>query len=1079
MATKRGQLRYARLERLEQRSLLTAIAVADLYLSDVPDSTGLIHTSAVANGNFYFGVVNRLSTAASGKPELWKSDGTPAGTQLLKSFNTTVFASDKPAISNLTNINGTLYFTVSTDQFFGEFELWKSDGTADGTTLVKAFTTSNSYDPNFGPSSLNFTPVGNQLFFTTGGSASSPQLWVSDGTPLGTTQIGSTFSSISKLTDFGGALYFSGGASNSGLWKSNGTTLGTTFVKSISFGSAAPVVVGSTLYFTDFTAALYESDGSAGGTRPVVPSGGPSAVVNLAASNGKLFFSGSDSNGSELWESDGSAGGTFRIADIRPGSSGSNPTSLTDVNGTLYFIAGDGSSGTELWSSDGTNAGTARVSDIELGSASSTPRNLTNVNGTLYFSAQTTAAGRELWKTNGSDAGTMIVKDLYTSIGGSLPQNLVGLGNLDFFQAVDPVAGFSQFVSDGTAGGTVLLKDLVDQTLDVTISLASRADGSLLYSAGDTTNTGRELYITDSSANSGALVKDIFTGSTGSSPANLLEMNGVVYFAATDNTHGTELWQSDGTSVGTILLKDLNTQTSSASSSPTSFIRDGNLFLFNAFDTTGPQWLFKSDGTAAGTVPVLTSGSQHIALSGPIVLLNGFVYYGLNSISRTNGTSSSTIKVIGTSIFNGKLALANGKLWIGGDNGSTGRELWTSDGTTEGTVLVKDIAPGSTPSFGVNSSSPEGFTVFDGWVYFAASDAVNGRELWRTDGTAANTTLVKDIYNDGFTGLFAAGSSPDRFAPGRDALLFAARDADHGYELWRTDGTSAGTTLVKDIFTGLTDSTIRSMMNVGGTIYFTADDGVHGRELWTTDGTAAGTFMLADINPGPGSSNPMNLYNANGKLYFTANDGVSGPKLYVINDTTPPTVWRAKWSYDHKPNVLSLTMNENVSATLASSDFQLINPATGLPVPGVTWTYAYDTETNTATFTFTGPNGGVIPDGNYRLLLPADSMGDLAGNTNADYALDFFSLTGDANHDRFVNALDFNSVASNFGKSSKTFPDGDFNFDGKVNTLDFNSVATHFNTQLDPASPEPPAAALTSQKSLFSGSQVRLIDGLI
>ena len=119
--------------------------------------------------------------------------------------------------------------------------------------------------------------------------------------------------------------------------------------------------------------------------------------------------------------------------------------------------------------------------------------------------------------------------------------------------------------------------------------------------------------------------------------------------------------------------------------------------------------------------------------------------------------------------------------------------------------------------------------------------------------------------------------------------------APHGNELWKTDGTAAGTVLVKDINPGgysgyggyYPDSSFpANLTNVGGTLFFTANDGINGAELWKSDGTTAGTVMVKDISPGAYygliSSNPANLTNVGGKLFFSANDGNHRPELWKV-----------------------------------------------------------------------------------------------------------------------------------------------------------------------------------------------------
>jgi ELWxxDGT repeat protein len=131
----------------------------------------------------------------------------------------------------------------------------------------------------------------------------------------------------------------------------------------------------------------------------------------------------------------------------------------------------------------------------------------------------------------------------------------------------------------------------------------------------------------------------------------------------------------------------------------------------------------------------------------------------------------------------------NNMLYFSADDGSTGVELWKSDGTADGTKRVKDInsGPGSGNLFGL--------TVFNGALYFSANGGMAGAELWKSDGTEGGTMQVKDINPLG-------DSSPRAFTVLNGALLFSADDGGTGRELWRTDGTEEGTMRVKDVCPG-------------------------------------------------------------------------------------------------------------------------------------------------------------------------------------------------------------------------------------------------------------------------------------
>ena len=186
----------------------------------------------------------------------------------------------------------------------------------------------------------------------------------------------------------------------------------------------------------------------------------------------------------------------------------------------------------------------------------------------------------------------------------------------------------------------------------------------------------------------------------------------------------------------------------------------------------------------------------------------------------------------------------NGVMFFTARAETTGVELWKTDGTGAGTVLVKDIWPGSFPG-----PSPHSFTNVNGTLFFFASDPDHGAELWKSDGTAGGTVLVQDIVSGPGSSVSPTGA--DRVV--KDGVLyFVASDISHGYELWRSDGTAAGTFMVRDIRTntpsGLSPGT-SGLINVNGTLFFAANDGVTGNELWSSDGTSAGQLSLGTSRP--------------------------------------------------------------------------------------------------------------------------------------------------------------------------------------------------------------------------------------
>jgi ELWxxDGT repeat protein len=135
--------------------------------------------------------------------------------------------------------------------------------------------------------------------------------------------------------------------------------------------------------------------------------------------------------------------------------------------------------------------------------------------------------------------------------------------------------------------------------------------------------------------------------------------------------------------------------------------------------------------------------------------------------------------------------------------------------------------------------------------------------------------MVKDIWP-------AGTAYPHYLVNVNGTLYFRANDGIHGVELWKSDGTAQGTLMVKDIVTGAADTWIDQLLDVNGTLYFQADDTVAGRELWKSDGTPTGTLMVADIRPGPMGSMPTHLAAWLTTLYVRANDGLHGDELWSL-----------------------------------------------------------------------------------------------------------------------------------------------------------------------------------------------------
>lgn len=675
------------------------------------------------NGFIYFVAIDNSSVPNGSDPgtnnyELWRSNGTTAGTSILKDINPGPIGSNP---QNFKEINGELYF-IANDGSHG-IELWKTDGSTSGTVMVKdihpgakdGFTQTNYLSYNTIPF-LVVWQQGSTFYFIANDSASTAsqavgtnnvELWKSDGTAAGTVlvkdinpgQINS--SSPSGFNIVNGTLYFKAndGVNGAELWKTDGSTAGTVLVKDINPGVNSGFEYASSNSYNNIAFNVVWQQGN----------------TFYFVANNYSTVAGADTNNIELWKSDGTTSGTVMLKDINPGNAfSSSPNYFNVVNNTLYFSARDAANGIELWKTDGSTVGTVLVKDINPGAKSGFEyaNNFGFVSlpfipvwqqgSTFYFIANdnTSAGGTsthniELWKSDGTAAGTVMVKDIYTgAANGSFPSYFNVINNTLFFEAKDATNGTELWKSDGTASGTVLVKDI---------------------------NPGTK---------SGFEYADNF-GFTALPFVPVWQQGSTFYFVANDNTagggtstHNIELWKSDGTTGGTVMVKDINPGVA-ASSSPDNFNIFNGVLYFRAKTAANGIELWKTDGSSGGTTLVKD--------------INPGAVGGLTTVRYNyyNNIYFSIVGQQGSSFY----FVANNYASVPNSNivGTNNVELWMTDGTTAGTTQVADICSGNT------GSDPANFAVALGKLFFKANDCTTGSELWVLNGVSAG---VEDITAD-------------------------------------------------------------------------------------------------------------------------------------------------------------------------------------------------------------------------------------------------------------------------------------------------------------------------------------------
>jgi ELWxxDGT repeat protein len=671
---------------------------------------------------------------------------------------------------------------------------------------------------------------------------------------------------------------------------------------------------------------------------------------------GFAYFRGEDRiRGSELWRSDGTTAGTTLVRDVCPGVCSSTPSELTVLGSTIYFRADDGVHGSSLWKTDGTAAGTVLVKAVE-------PSRLAAFGSLVAFAAASPSQGQELWRSDGTAAGTLPLGDLRPGSEGSSPQPIGDLSGVLLFHADDGTHGRELWKTDGTAAGTVLVKDLNPGSgtgfLAGYPEPSAVAGGRLLFRAYPN-YPFQELWASDGTTAGtvrlGTVVPNL------SSTTGFATLDGTLFFSGQDG-----LWKSDGTGAGTVRVKE------TPGGAPQELTAAGDRLYFWITDLEPSTSLWSSDGTEAGTVQVPLPSGVSLSYSYHSFLALGdlLIFYGFRSDTdlepwATDGTQAGTI-LLGD-VYPGantsspphfnlsgtqERGIAAGGLWIFRANTPDGWELWASDGTPAGTGLVERLDESELS--GLQPELPDSIYLpykadLAGTLLLSADDGDTQDGLWRSDGTEAGTSPLKEL------GLFG----PVELTP------FAGRIYFSDGRLWSSDGTEAGTidhtgsfiqeltplagqlycsdnaigsdlrkigpsdsatTSVKFIYPGFlqqltaagsklyfiasggagpglwtSDGTEAGTLQIPGVatpdgltawhgaLLLSAADGLAGQELWTSDGTEAGTHRVKDILPGTGSSNPRQITSTSGLVFLVADDGVAGAELWKSDGTESGT----------------------------------------------------------------------------------------------------------------------------------------------------------------------------------------------
>lgn len=636
-------------------------------------------------------------------------------------------------------------------------ELWRSDGTGAGTLKVATIDVAPNYSLP-----LLFEKTGGRAVFR-GNDGSGAQLYSSDGTSVTRLTNGSDVSGIGAL---GNILYFTmgdaPGATTLSMWRSDGTAAGTRKITAFGAIDASSVSAPPIAYGGDANIAYFEVpdvpnsrglaayDPAADRVTPIKGNQFNLVSYTHLVDAGRLYFSPDDFvRGSEPWISDGTIEGTHLTKDINPqiATFGARPDWLANFGGKLAFAANDGVHGQELWISDGTTAGTTLLADIAPGELDSSPVHPFVSGDALYFFAyDATRQQRTLMRLTAGTATPTTLAALtpditppgpfpYFSIPCQGPQSAT-LGDKVFFAANDGSSNLALWMSDGTSAGTHQVRDTagVGPQQPCAFTLFKNR---VFFIAVDA--TGSSIWATDGTAAGTARIGDVARSVfLGSGNAVLQPLGSSLYFSA--RTDALRLWKTDGTPANASIAVDFGSPLGLQIARGQV---NGKLLLRATVGIPNVAELWVSDGTQSGSTRLATmAANPYVGLlpSDPITISGNKAYFvGEDATAGqelwvTDGTATGTrmlkdINPAGDSKPYRVVSLGGGMAVFNVVDPLRGDQLWRTDGTSAGTVLISDVSPNVLAGSQVSQQGVAQLAVGQHY-FFVAEDPAAGSELF-------------------------------------------------------------------------------------------------------------------------------------------------------------------------------------------------------------------------------------------------------------------------------------------------------------------------------------------------------------
>ncbi|MEZ6121658.1 MAG: hypothetical protein R3C49_00625 [Planctomycetaceae bacterium] len=769
----------------------------------------------------------------------------PGGIELSRPDNAQIYA----------EVNGLVYLSLATPGFGSE--LWRTDGTSEGTQMVvDLYPGATGSEPN------NFLVADDFLYFTAW-DEQGQAVFRTNGTAAGTQRLKEIPDNQHQVP---AAVLPDGSILSLGVDVTRFSPDFSTELAVLPLGDFLPhdvVLQGADAYISAGP-QIWVTDGTSDGTRLLFEAEERIARIEKIAPVGDgLFFVSRGSNGdATIWWSDGTPGNTVVVAADSASWKISTTSSFQILNDLAWFTVkeydADGRVTYGLWTSDGDPQHTSRFSSPALGDYTLFRSTLLSADGQLYFPAYTTSTSGSLrvinlWKTDGTVEGTESLRRPVRTTTVRSNGSQIYFGEDDSLSVYDEDTGsFTSLLS-----GSMPLSDLQNFEFTDTCAVFAFDDGI----------HGTELWCSDGTREGTRMIRDLVT-STGN-------IDATIFPSVAEPDVFYILWRDDS-------VRGITYHLSGAARSHVFEIAETSTFVSPImsrsdglyFRTGEGLWKVRSSSEQPELVgesrflqgPAIDAGGRMLVIDGNFMnevwwldeSVSPAVYRSLKELPGTILQAASTGSYAYWSVHESELWPLKGT-------------LWKSDGTEEGTMplggpllrqidtfaplipfgdsLIVHLNPRSdeTAQLVITDGTEAGTRPIPGFpdsTFWSISDVVVADTRmffkgYRTFSAGVNSTpddvwcFDFDTHELNRLGLGDVLWSVDSLAPAGDRLVFRAHDPIHGVELWISDGTTAGTKLLADVFPGTGSSDPEDIHLTGDTLVFVATDDLHGREVFT------------------------------------------------------------------------------------------------------------------------------------------------------------------------------------------------------------------------------------------------------